>query len=157
MNLKKMAFPAAVGVSTVAWAAISLSVVAGLRDSNLNVELSGTGFQANQSVDLRATADARVTYACVNRGGQVPNSPNMTRTVDQTVHRNVTLTANNQGELNGSLLLNPPPAGNFSCPRGLERRVAHVRFSNLSVTGLNGQINEQISGTWQREFIKLSK
>jgi hypothetical protein len=82
---------------------------------------------------VRCSADASATYACINGGGNHPQAANK-ETVAAQVGKSDTFPVRN-GQTTGSITVNPPGPGNFSCPGGQRLVLAAVSYTGIAVSG----------------------
>jgi hypothetical protein len=136
-----------IGVLIAACASLALAVPVALADSphfirasgslnndgSLTVNFKEAGLGTNQNIDYTLTADATVTYVCVNRGGANPSASNKT-TVSGPVSASGTFNSGKNGQVTASLTVQPPSPGSFSCPPGQSLQIAQVSYSNIVVT-----------------------
>lgn len=116
---------------------------------NLVVSFKEAGLAAGSVETITATATATATYQCVNNGGNVPNDPKKT-TVAQQVSASDTFTADQNGNLVGSITVTPPPAPeSFSCPNGQNvSGPLDVTYTNVSITDATSGATLPIRGTF---------
>src|SRR5438874_976706 len=81
-------------------------------------------------VTIQASADATAVYACINGGDKNPSAANK-RTVNATVSNSSVFTPKN-GSVRGSLTINPPGPGDFTCPGGQTLTLESVSYSNVT-------------------------
>ena len=124
-----------------------VSAGAEISGTNLIVSFKEAGLGTNQLITYVASADASVTYVCVNRGGANPSAANKT-TVSGPVNATGTFNSGKNGQVTASLTLNPPGPGSFSCPTGQSREIAQVTYTNVQVTDTTNGITEPIPGTF---------
>ena len=87
---------------------------------NLIVKLKIAGLGDNVTITVTASADATAVYACRNNGGNFPSESKETE-VSGPVSASGDFTSGKNGQITGSLTLNPP-ATTLTCPNG-QRRV----------------------------------
>jgi hypothetical protein len=133
----------------VAWAVSPhfVRATADLSGTNLIVGFKEAGLGTNQLITYVASADATVTYVCVNRGGANPSAQNKT-TVSGPVTASGTFSSGKNGQVTASLTLNPPGPGSFSCPPGQSLEIAEVAYTNVTITDTTNGITESIPGTF---------
>jgi hypothetical protein len=110
-------------------------------DGSLTVSWKEAGLGDNQNIDYEASADATATFNCVNNGGQCPNAANKT-TVSGPVSATGTFNSGKNGQISGSLTIDPPDAGGFSCPSGQTLTLSEVSYSDITITDLTNGITE---------------
>jgi hypothetical protein len=118
-----------------------------LSGTNLVVSWKEAGLGDNQLISYTASADATVTYVCVNRGGANPSASNKT-TISGPVSASGTFASDKNGNITASLTLNPPGPGSFSCPPGQSLEIAQVTYTNVAITDTTNGITEPIPGTF---------
>jgi hypothetical protein len=112
--------------------------------ADLVVSFKEAGLGTNQLITYTLTADASVTYVCVNRGGGNPSASNKT-TVSGPVSATGTFSSGKNGQVTASLTLMPPGPGSFSCPPGQSLEIAQVIYSNVTLTDTTSIGNPNIS------------
>lgn len=117
-------------------------------EGQLFVSFKEAGLGNNQRIDYQAAAQASATYQCFNRGGNNPAAGNKT-TVLQNVSATATFNSNKNGSVTGSITIDPPSAGTFTCPPG-QRLVGptEVSYTMVSITDTTNGITENIPGTF---------
>jgi hypothetical protein len=120
---------------------------ANLSGTNLVVSFKEAGLGTNQLIDYEASAQANVTYVCVNNGGANPSASNKT-SISGPVSATGTFSSGKNGQVTASLTLNPPGPGSFSCPPGQKLAIAQVSYSNVSITDTTNHVTEGIPGTF---------
>jgi hypothetical protein len=95
----------------------------------VSFKIAGLG---NETTCVTVSADARAEFACFNNGGKNPSAENK-RTVNAQVVKSDCFTPHN-GSISGSLTINAPGPGDFSCPPGQKLRLLSVTYSNVKVT-----------------------
>lgn len=90
------------------------------------------GLGNNEGVDITASATATATYVCRNQGGNCPNAANK-KTVTGPVSATQQFTSDRNGQVQACISLNPPSAGNFTCPGNQQVVFSSVTYSNLKV------------------------
>ena len=124
-----------------------VSASANLSGTNLVVNFKEAGLGTNQLITYTATANATVTYVCVNRGGANPSASNKT-TISGPVSATDTFSSGKNGQVTASLTLNPPGPGSFSCPPGQTLEIAQVTYTDVAITDTTNGITEPIPGTF---------
>jgi hypothetical protein len=124
-----------------------VSASARLSGTNLVVSFKEAGLGTNQLINYTASADATVTYVCVNRGGGNPSASNKT-TITGPVSASGTFSSGKNGNVTASLTLNPPGPGSFSCPPGQSLEIAQVVYTNVAITDTTNGVTEPIPGTF---------
>jgi hypothetical protein len=142
-----LALVAAMATSALAVSPHFVSASAQLSGTNLVVSWKEAGLGTNQLISYTASADATVTYVCVNRGGGNPSASNKT-TISGPVSASGTFSSGKNGNVTASLTLNPPGPGSFSCPSGQSLEIAQVVYTNVAITDTTNNITEPIPGTF---------
>jgi hypothetical protein len=145
MQLMKFRTFSIVGVLTVgvAYAAQITYVGSSITGPKLFLNVSSSGLPVGDRINLKATATAQVTYGCMNKAGNVLKDRKKQLTLTKTVSRSGSF--RNQGAGTQSpLFLNPPPAGSFKCPPGLEVAILEVHYRNVVVTDAAHHIIKRI-------------
>jgi len=130
----------AVGVSQ-AENAHFIKATATLEGGNAVVSWKEAGLSDNQQIAYEASADATVTFNCVNNGGQCPNAANKV-TVSGPVSATGTFSSGKNGQITASLVLEPPGPGGFSCPPGQTLTLSEVSYSNIRITDKTNNITK---------------
>jgi hypothetical protein len=123
-----------------------ISASAALTGTNLTVSFKEAGLGDNQRIDYTASALAAATYVCVNEGGANPKARNK-RNVIETTNATGTFETDN-GQVTASLIINPPSAGDFSCPSGQSLRTAQVTYTQVEISDDTNDITQTIPGTF---------
>jgi hypothetical protein len=92
----------------------------------------GLGSESGANVTYEAAADAAAVYQCFNNGGRHPQAGNKT-TVNTAVTGKGTFPVSKNGTISGSLTLEAPGAGGFTCPSG-----QHLVLVSVSYTAPTG-------------------
>jgi hypothetical protein len=116
---------------------------------NLRVDFKIAGLGDTVTTTVTASADAKVIYACRNRGQKCPNAANK-QEVNDRVTAEGQFTSGKNGQITNSLTLTPPPA-TLDCPGGQELVLVHVTYSNVLVEAADA--TEDISGSFSRTFV----
>lgn len=120
----------------------------------LVVSWKEAGLGDNVTIAYVASADGTAVYACINGGGKHPQATNK-ETVNGPVSAGGDFSSGKNGSINGSLTLQPPSAGSFSCPSGQHLVLASVSYTNVSITDTTNGITEPIPGTFSKILIAL--
>lgn len=149
--------------ATLVFAASIASADANIQDAK--AQLSGSslvvtamlgGIPMKQTVTLRTTATARVTYVCVNRGGNTPSAANKSHTFTKTVSVSREINSDDV-QLRRQLTLTAPKATGFTCPAGMESKLASIKYSDVRVSLVGRNVGKSISGTFGKTFISTAK
>jgi hypothetical protein len=136
-------------IATVALVAtLALGATAALADSPHFLKASATINSSGQlvctfkeaglgntatSADISCSANATVTYQCWNKGGNHPQAGNK-ETVGGPVSGGGSFPIRN-GSASGSITVDPPGPGNFSCPGGQALFLEDVSYTNIVLSG----------------------
>jgi hypothetical protein len=82
---------------------------------------------------ISCSADATAVYQCFNNGGNHPKAGNK-ETVGGPVSSSGTFPVRN-GQTTGSLTVNPPGPGGFTCPNGQTLYLQSVSYTNIVLSG----------------------
>jgi len=98
---------------------------------------------------ISCNATESITYECVNGGGKNPSASNK-HTFVTTVSKSGTFTADKNGNVVGSLTLEPASAASlgFSCPPGQTTTFVSVTYSNVSVADQTSGASISLPGTF---------
>ena len=105
---------------------------------------------ANQTLTVRANAQARATYACLNGSGKSATAANKQDAVG-VVGTSGSFTADRYGKVTGTITVNALPSP-LSCPGGQTLVLASVTYTSVSVTDISNNSTQAISGTFSRTF-----
>jgi hypothetical protein len=101
--------------------------------NNLVCRFKEAGLGSGQEVTITCSADATAEYQCINKGGKNPSAANK-RTINEEVSESGDFTATKSGQVTGSLTIEPPGPGDFSCPPGQSLTLASVTYDNVVLT-----------------------
>lgn len=104
-----------------------------LSGGDLVVSWKEAGLGNNVTANYTAAADGTAVYACINGGGNHPSATNK-ETVNGPVSANGTFTSGKNGNIIGSLTVEPPGPGTFTCPSGQTFTLAFVSYSSITLT-----------------------
>jgi hypothetical protein len=85
---------------------------------------------------VTCSADATAVYQCFNNGGKHPKAGNK-ETVNGPVSGGDTFPVRN-GSTTGSITVDPPDPGSFSCPSGQDLFLQSVSYTNITLSGAAG-------------------
>jgi hypothetical protein len=97
-------------------------------EQTVSFKIAGLG---NETTCVTVSANATATFACFNGGNKNPSAANK-RTINSQVVASDCFSPHN-GSISGSLTLEPPGPGDFSCPPGQKLRLLSVSYSNVKV------------------------
>lgn len=119
---------------------------------NLVVNFKIAGLGDTVTTTVTASANATAVYACRNNGGNFPSDPKK-QEVSGPVSASGQFTSGKNGQITGSLTLNPP-ASTLVCPPGQREVLASVTYTNVAVSEPNAG-TENIPGTFSRTFFAV--
>jgi hypothetical protein len=118
---------------------------------NLTVTFRETGLgNTGNPVAYTASADANALYACQNNGGNFPTDPKK-QSATGPVSKSGTFPSGKNGNVTGSLTLNPPPS-TLSCPGGQHPVLASISYTNVKICDTDHNVCASIPGTFSRVF-----
>jgi hypothetical protein len=124
---------------------------ASLVGSSLQCSFKETGLSTGSTETVTCTADELITYECVNGGGRNPSASNK-KTTKTTGSASGNFTADQNGNIIGSLTISPTAASNldppFSCPSGQTVTLVSVTYSNIKITDGTSGASISIPGTF---------
>ena len=85
-------------------------------------------------VDITCSASASAEYQCVNRGGNNPQAENK-HTETGTVTGTGSFPVGSNGQVKGSITVDAPGPGDFSCPNGQRLTLVSATYTDITVTG----------------------
>lgn len=121
-----------IGVALAVSAHFITGPSATLNGADLVVSWKESGLGNNVTANYTAAADGTAVYACINGGGNHPSATNK-ETVNGPVSANGTFSSSKNGNIVGSLTVEPPGPGTFTCPSGQTFTLAFVSYSNISL------------------------
>jgi hypothetical protein len=159
--MRKILILAAVMTAAVALAASGASAASGnphfiknassasLSGANLVCTFKEAGLASGAVETVSCSATQSITYECVNGGGKNPAASNK-KTFATTVSKSGTFTADKNGNIVGSLTLEPASAASlgFSCPPGQTVTFVSVTYSNVTVADTTSGASIAIDGTF---------
>jgi hypothetical protein len=123
-------------------------------DGSLAVNFRETGLgNTPNPVNYQASADANALYACQNGGGNFPSDPKKKAETGR-VTANGTFPSGKNGNVTGSLTLNPPPS-TLSCPGGQTPVLVSVTYTNVQICDTDHNVCAAIPGTFSRTFFTI--
>jgi hypothetical protein len=102
-------------------------------NNNLVCSFKEAGLGGGQTVTISCTADASAEYQCVNRGGNNPQAENK-HTETGTVSASDEFTASKNGQITGTITVEPPGPGDFTCPNGQKLTLVSATYDNVVIT-----------------------
>jgi hypothetical protein len=98
------------------------------------------------NVDYQLQTTVTAKFGCVNNGSNHPNATNKT-TVTEPVGATVTLTADKNGKISASVVLDTssvsPPAG-FSCPSGQTEEALSATYSGNTIKDVTNNVSATV-------------
>ncbi len=85
------------------------------------------------TANISCSADATAVYQCFNNGGQHPKAGNK-ETVGGPVSNGGAFPVRN-GQTTGTITVDPPGPGDFSCPNGQTLFLQSVSYTNIVLSG----------------------
>jgi hypothetical protein len=140
-------FTVAIAQPSLAASPHFINASAHLSGSNLVISWKEAGLGDNVLITYTGGGDGTARYVCVNRGGSVPSATNK-ETVNGPVTATGSFSSGKNGAINGSLTVNPPGPGSFTCPSGQALEVAFVTYTNVSIEDNTNEITQPIPGTF---------
>ena len=121
---------------------------ASLSGANLVCKFKEAGLASGSVETVSCSATESVTYECVNGGGKNPAASNK-KTFATTVSKSGTFTADKNGNIVGSLTLQPASAASlgFSCPPGQTTTFVSVTYSNIRITDQTSGASIAVAGS----------
>jgi hypothetical protein len=139
-----------VGTAGIVWAVSPHFVTSDANFSStagtLTCSWKEAGLGDNATISYECSADGRAIYACINKGGKHPSATNK-ETVAGPVSATGTFTSGKNGNITGSLTLEPPGPGAFSCPPGQKRVLGQVAYCNLDLADTTTPVDAGIAPT----------
>ena len=129
------------------------SVVASVDSTSgaLTVSFTEAGL-GNLDVNYTLNSTGTAVYACLNGGGNHPKAANK-ETVSENLSGGATFTPQN-GKVTGSITLDAPSAGSFSCPSGQTLVLASVSYTNVVLTDVSNNVSTtNIRGSFSATLI----
>jgi hypothetical protein len=114
---------------------------------NLKVNFRETGLGNTPVVNYTATADATAEYLCINGGDNHPKATNK-ETVNGPVSASGSFPSSKNGSVIGTLTLNPPSAGSFTCPSGQTLTLGSVSYTHVTITDTDHSVSFTLPGTF---------
>jgi hypothetical protein len=118
-------------------------------NGNLTCSWKEAGLGTNQNIDYACTAHATVTLVCVNHGGSNPSAANKTN-ISEDVGATGTFSSGKNGQITASLTVEPPGAGDFSCPNGQSMETAQVSYTGVllsdATNGITVPLDDKATG-----------
>ena len=147
-----LAFALLCATAFAAMAITFSNLSANVTNNGLVVTFTANGVPVNQQSKFSATADATATYGCFNRGGHNPHAANKQTTVNAHMRGMVTGLGTPSGTVRGTGNIPLPPAGNFTCPKGQEKALVSVSYTNVVVTAIPSGVTANVPGTFTKTF-----
>lgn len=120
-----------------------------LADGDLECTFKIAGLGDNETMTISCSADAQAFYACFNRGGKHPQAANKEEAAGP-VSASGEFTSGKNGQITGSLEVNPP-AATISCPGNQVLRLCSVSYSNVTLT--SDGVSASVPGSLSRTFL----
>lgn len=114
----------------------------------LVVDFKEAGLDSGAIETIQVTADLEALYQCVNGGGNVPSDPKKT-VFDDSVSANANFPVGQNGNLVGTISLDPPAAADvLSCPGGQTSTLVSVIWSNVRLDDLTSGASISLRGVF---------
>ena len=112
----------------------------------LTVNFHEAGLGNSESVDATLTADANATYQWFNHGGNKPQG--VPFNVNQTISVSGTFTSDQNGQIDGSLTINPPGVDEFLSTNHAANWIPQltVSYTNVVVTDTTNGVSTADAG-----------
>jgi hypothetical protein len=114
------------------------------------------GLGDTTQVNYELTATATGTYVYVNKGGNLPQSPQFTTIVTQ-VNEPATFTSGKNGSITGTITAQPPPAPQSfidAAPNGLHAALFSVSYTNVTLTDTTFHVSVSLADQSGGPFIQ---
>jgi hypothetical protein len=103
-------------------------------NDSLLVTFKEAGLESGSTSTITVTATGTADYECINGGGTNPKADNKD-TVSSELSASGEFSATKNGNVVGSLTLQPPGPGSFSCPPGQTLSgPTNVSYANVVIT-----------------------
>jgi hypothetical protein len=119
-------------------------------DGNLVVSWKEAGLGTNALISYIASADAVVSYSCVNRGGQCPQAANK-EDVAGPVSSTGDFSSGKNGQITASLTVEPP-ASTLQCPGNQVVALAAVSYTNISLVDTTDNVTAPVPSSLSATF-----
>jgi hypothetical protein len=119
-------------------------------DGTLNVSFKIAGLGDNQTLTVTASAHADAVYGCLNHGQQCPNAANKVE-VQADVSASGDFTSGKNGQITGSLIVDPPPT-TLKCPPGQKLVLVSVSYTLTTVSAPGAEDCIPSPGTFSANF-----
>jgi hypothetical protein len=152
VEMKKVIVAAALSVvAASALAAFFFSADASVGSNGaLTVAFDERGL-GNADVSYTLTASGTAVYACINGGGNHPQSTN--KMGPSPISASLTNVKVKNGRVVSSITVEPPGPGSFSCPSGQSSVLACVSYTDVLLTDTTNNLEVVPTGTTSRTFI----
>ena len=121
---------------------------AGISGFSLTADFKEAGLEAGSVSTITLVAHLDATYQCVNNGNKNPNDPKKT-TISGDFSASDEFTAAKNGNLRGSLTLDPPDASDvLDCPNGQRATLTVVSWSDISLHDETTGASIDLAGTF---------
>ena len=117
----------------------------------VNFKIAGLG--DNVTTTVTASANASAEFACRNRGGNFPSDPKKQQVTGPVVEKG-NFTSGKNGQITGSLILNPPRP-TLQCPSGQRAVILNVLYQNVKVSEPAAGA-ASIRGAFSRTFLTIN-
>ena len=101
------------------------------------------GMAAGSAVDYRVNGTASIDYQCMATNGSLNGAPGTNQTVTTSVAAGQRFIAGASGDVQGVIVLLPPPPANVGCPAGYSAQAWKSSYSGIVVIDLTHQLKWQ--------------
>lgn len=115
---------------------------------SLNAFFKEAGLASGAVETVQLTATVTAVYACVNGGGNQPSAANK-HSITTTVSTSGQFTADQSGNISGTLTLSPPPPPADLCPPGQTPELQSVTYTNVKITDTTSGASISLPGTFR--------
>lgn len=141
-------------VAGVAWATSPHFVKSNIsidRVGCLSSSFKEAGLGDNLQVEIHLSANATVTWQCVNHGGNCPQASNKTTVVQQVSADGIFSVKN--GQVTGNLLVCPPePPDTFGCPGNQVISLAAIQYTNIVLKDVTNNVQVVFPQNLSKDF-----
>jgi hypothetical protein len=103
------------------------------------------GLGDSVTVTIECSADASAEYECQNRGANNKNPPAENKdTVTSPVSESGDFTSGKNGQITGSLTVEAPGPGDFSCPPGQNLELVSASYTNVELCDVTNDVCESL-------------
>ena len=118
-------------------------------DGSLDVSFKIAGLGANETITITVSASSSGLFGCLNKGQQCPNATNKFDPI--AVSAQGIFTSGKNGQITGSLTLEPPPP-TLTCPKGQTSVIVNITYTSVTVAAPPASPNCDVPGTFSANF-----